>query len=92
MYRILPYTYKKAKEMNVKIFPSRNPKYKIDVFGSDDIFICSIGAFGYKDFPHFIKEDGIEYALRRRAAYKKRHERDRHEIGSRGWYSDNLLW
>jgi hypothetical protein len=84
----------KAKELNIKIFPSRNPKFKIDVYepGNQNNFICSIGANGYKDFPTFIKENGIEYALKRQSLYKKRHERDRHEVGSKGWFSDNLLW
>jgi len=91
MYRILPYSYKRAKELNIQIFPSRNPKYKIDVFKGEN-YICSIGAYGYKDFPTFLKENGSEYALKRRAAYKKRHERDRHEVGTRGWFADNLLW
>jgi hypothetical protein len=91
MYRILPYTYKKAKELNVNVFPSENPKYKIDVY-KDNKYICSIGSSGYKDFPTFLKENGLKYALRRRIFYKKRHERDRHTVGTRGWFADNLLW
>jgi hypothetical protein len=32
MYDILPYTYKKAEELGVKIFPSGNTKYKVEVY------------------------------------------------------------
>ena len=91
MYHILPYTYKKAQELHVNVYPSKNPKYKIDVYKNNQ-FICNIGSSGYKDFPTHFQENGLEYALKRRILYKKRHERDRHKVGSRGWYADNLLW
>jgi hypothetical protein len=32
------------------------------------------------------------FASMKRKAYKSRHEKDRHVVGSRGWYADKLLW
>lgn len=92
MYDILPYTIQKAKQIGVKVFPSDNPKYKLEVYDSDGVFVAYVGASGYSDFPHYIASHGKEYALKRRELYKKRHEKDRHKIGSRGWYADQLLW
>ena len=54
--------------------------------------IASVGAKCYGDYPTFIKTHGLAYAKRRRAAYKKRHEKDRHKKGSNGYYADKLLW
>jgi len=91
-YKILPYTYEKAKRLGVQVFPSDNPKYKIEVYDKDGVFLCYIGDPSYSDFPHYKEERGLEYALRRRQLYKQRHEKDRHIKGSRGWFADNLLW
>ena len=92
MYHILPYSYEKAKHLGVQIFPSDNPKYKIEVYDKRGLFICYIGASGYKDFPTYIHEKGLAFALNRRRLYKLRHIKDRSIIGSRGFYSDQLLW
>ena len=92
MYHILPYTYNKAKMLNVKVFPSKNPKYKIDVYKPNLEYITSIGATGYKDFPTYVIEKGINYANNRKRLYKVRHEKDRLKKNSRGFYADNLLW
>jgi hypothetical protein len=91
MYNILPYTYKKAKELGVDVYPSKNKKYKLDVFKNNS-FLFSIGASGYKDYPTYIQEKGLYYANKRRELYKKRHQKDRTVIGSRGYYADKLLW
>jgi len=92
MYHILPYTYEKAKQLNVLIYPSNNPKYKISVYNKNGVHITDIGANGYKDYPTYMEEKGEDYARKRRELYKKRHEKDRTISGSRGWYADNLLW
>lgn len=91
-YNILPYTYKQAKRLGVDVFPSDNLKYKIEVYDKDGIFITYAGANSFSDYPHYIQSHGKEYADVRRALYKKRHEKDRHKIGSRSWFADNLLW
>lgn len=92
MYDILPYSYHKAKLLNVKIFPSNNPKYKIDIYKPNLEYITSIGAPAYKDFPTYSKEQGIEYANNRRRLYKIRHERNIHKVGTRSFYADQILW
>jgi len=46
MYHITEYTKKKAKEINVEVKPSSDPKKKIDVF-RDGVFIHAVGATGY---------------------------------------------
>ncbi len=92
MYDILPYTYKKAKELGVKIFPSDNPKYKLEVYDWNGNFITYCGSPSYSDYPHYIEEKGKEYADERRRLYKIRHQKDRTKLGSRGYYADSLLW
>ena len=92
MYHILPYTIARAKRLGVIIRPSLKKGKKIDVFTPDGEFICSIGALGYGDYPTFIETHGQEYADNKRRLYKRRHEKDRHEVGSRGWFADYLLW
>ena len=64
---------------------------KIDVFKSGKK-IASIGAIGYKDYPTYLKTKGKEYADERRKLYKMRHESDRHQRGTPGYFADKLLW
>lgn len=90
-YHILPYTYKRAKRLGVAISPSDNPKYKLRVTTKQGKTIYC-GALGYADYPTYIKTRGKKYAQTRRRLYKMRHERDRHQKGTRGWYADQLLW
>ena len=91
-YKIKEYSFDRAKQLNVEIKPSSNPKKKIDVF-KDNKKIESIGAVGYFDFPTLINVGkGLEYANKRRRLYKKRHEKDRHIVGSNGFWSDKILW
>lgn len=91
-YDIKPYTYQQAKLLGVVVKPSDNPKYKISVYDKNGDFITNVGATGYKDYPTYLKEDGEEVAKERRRLYKIRHEKDRHEKGTRGYYADKLLW
>lgn len=91
MYEITSYSREQANKLGVVIKPSTNKKKKIDVF-KDGKKIASIGAIGYGDFGVFLKENGKDYADKRRELYKKRHEKDRHKIGSNGWWSDKILW
>lgn len=91
MYQITDYSYQHAKRLGVSIKPSSNKKKKIDVY-KDDKKIASIGAIGYGDYPTFMKTEGKEYADKKRQAYKKRHEKDRHTKGTNGYYADQILW
>ena len=92
MYKILPYTIKQAKKLNVIVQPSIKKYKKLDVFSKDGTYICSVGALGYKDYPTYIEENGLEYANKRRILYKLRHKNDLNIIGSKGFYADKLLW
>jgi hypothetical protein len=91
MYHITSYSKKKAKELNVQIRPSTNPKKKLDVY-KDNNKIASIGAIGYNDYPTYIMKNGLKYANERRKLYKQRHEKDRLVKNSNGFFSDNILW
>jgi len=88
MYEIQPYSYKKAKELGYTIQSSHKPKNKIDVF-KNNIYLFSIGAIGYSDFPTYAKEKGLEYALERRRLYHIRHKKD---TTDKGQASLNILW
>lgn len=92
MYKISTYSFDQARKIGVIIEPSKNKKYKIDVFNKKGDYITSIGAIGYSDYPTYMKTHGKEYADNRRRLYKIRHNHDRSVYHSRGWYSDHLLW
>ncbi len=90
-YTITSYSRSQAKKLGVVIKKSTNKKKKIDVF-KDGKKISSIGAIGYGDFPTFKKTKGIEYANKRRKAYKARHAKNRKKVGTNGYYADKILW
>ena len=54
--------------------------------------IASVGYLGMNDYPTWIRKMGKDFADRRRKAYKSRHEKDRHIVGSAGYYADKILW
>lgn len=91
-YKITDYTLRKAKDLGVTVKPSKVQGKKIDVFNKKGEKLASVGAIGYGDYPTFIREKGKAYADERRKLYKERHEKDRHERGTPGWYADKLLW
>jgi hypothetical protein len=89
MYHILPYTKKRAKELGVEVMPSTNPKKKLDVY-KEGQFLCSIGANGMGDYPTYKKWEGSKVAEERRRLF---HLRTQHaEVGSKQWFSKQLLW
>lgn len=93
---------KRAKELGVKVFPSDNPKYKLEVYDWHGNFICYVGSAGYSDFAHYMEmeKQGIKpkgYANKRRRLYHIRHGKEPEKLGddylgSRAYYSANLLW
>lgn len=91
MYRIKPYTYRKAKELGVEVKPSRVKGKKIDVFKNGKK-VASVGAIGYGDYPTFMATKGRGEAMKRRKAYKARHAKNRTKRGTAGYYADKLLW
>jgi hypothetical protein len=95
-YNILSYSFRKAKDLGVEIKPSSNILKKIDVFKKGKK-IASIGARGMNDYPTYLskeKKGNYEkgYANKRRKLYKDRHEKDRHVVGTAGYYADKILW
>jgi hypothetical protein len=92
MYRILPRVHDNAKELGVTVHPSDNPKYKIEVYDSDGVFMFYLGAAGYGDYPTYIHEDGKPYADERRRLYRIRHAKEIAKVQSRGWFAWKLLW
>ena len=74
MYNITQYSFKKAKELNIIIRPSKNKNKKIDVYKGGD-YLTYIGDIKYKDYPfikialylfnicNIIHEEGFKYCL-----------------------------
>jgi len=96
-YKIKPYNFQRALDLGVKIKPSKNPKYKIDVYDWNNNFITSIGDPNYSDFATYNETHGTENALKKRELYRKRHKREIKLLGdewpgSRSYYSWNILW
>jgi len=91
-YTITAYTKAQAKKHNVIVKPSSVQGKKIDVFNKKGEKLASVGALGYGDYPTFKREKGVDYANERRRLYKERHEKDRHERGTAGYWADKLLW
>jgi len=97
MYDILAYTKQRAKELNVIIKQSRNNKQKIDVYDLKNNFICSVGAINYYDYPHYLRDYGLEIANKKRKLYRNRHKNEIKKlgdrwVGSKSYYAWNLLW
>lgn len=96
MYQITRYTLEKAKKLGVTVKSSNTKGKKLDVFKNGKK-IATIGALGYNDYPTFLLlEKKGKYpkghAEKRRKSYKNRHEKDRHKVGTNGWFADQLLW
>jgi len=95
-YKITPYTLAQAQKLGVQVKPSKVQGKKIDVF-KNGVKLASVGALGYNDYPTFMELEKkgkvpAGYANKRRKAYKMRHEKDRHKVGSNGYFADKLLW
>tara|TARA_R110000822_G_scaffold118759_4_gene251548 strand:+ start:2985 stop:3251 length:267 start_codon:yes stop_codon:yes gene_type:complete len=88
MYQITDYSYKQAKLLGVEIKPSSNKSKKIDVFKNGSK-IASIGAYGMKDFPTYLKEKGKAYADNRKKLYYIRNSKNK---GLNGFYAKKILW
>lgn len=90
MYKIKKYSLDKAKQLGVKLRPSKRGNYKIDVYDDRNNYITSIGHKSYLDFPSYLEIYGEEVANKRRRLFHMRHKN--YMKGSRGWYSKNILW
>jgi hypothetical protein len=95
-YIITAYTQAQARKLGVTVKHSKTHGKKLDVFKNGEK-VATIGAIGYADYPTFMRLErqgkvATGTAVRRRKAYKMRHEKDRHIRNSNGWYADKLLW
>jgi len=90
MYQIKLRTLKIAKQMGVDVYPSDNPKYKLDVYDKRGLFIARIGDINYDDYPTYIQKYGTPYANERRRLYMLRHKKDIQS--GRGRLAFLLLW
>ena len=81
----------RAKAIGTTIKPSKVKGKKLDVFKGDKK-VASIGALGMGDYETFIKEKGLEFANKRRKAYKSRHQKTRVKVGTPSYYADKILW
>jgi len=93
-YKITNYTKDRAKEIDVKVYPAINKKYKLDIYDMDGKKIASIGANGMGDYPTYKKLEELGqypkgYAKERQRLYKIRHKNDN---GTAGFYANKLLW
>jgi len=102
IYPIQQRTYIKANELGVKIYPSKNPKYKIDVYDYNCNFITHIGDAKFFDYPTYLEMEKNGkvphgYADKRRDLYWTRHINEVEKLGpnwegSSSYYSFALLW
>jgi hypothetical protein len=90
-YTIKAYSRQRARELGVRIKVSTKPDKKLDVFSKKGEKLASIGAAGMGDYPTF-RGVNRELGEWKRKHYKMRHERDRHTVGTPGYYADKILW
>ena len=81
--------YQKVDVPPLKYSDSKKKKIKNSV-GSKKV--ASIGAYGYPDYPTYMKTEGKAYADERRRLYKARHNSTRMKKGSASWWADRILW
>jgi hypothetical protein len=93
MYKITDYTFKKAKEIGVKVQPSTRKNKKIDVYDiKNGDYITSVGQKGYNDYPTYIKEKGLKYANARKEQFYNRFGDKVNKPKSDAFYASKLLW
>jgi hypothetical protein len=92
MYKILDRVINNANKLNVSVKPSKNKKYKLEVYDNNGLFLFHVGANGYGDYSTYLKENGMSYANERQRLYKIRHAKDLKVKGSKGYYANKLLW
>ncbi len=90
-YKIKKHTMTQAKKLGVTVKPSTEKNKKIDVHKGGKK-IASVGHKDYTDYATLVKTTGKQEADKRREAYKSRHEKTRHKVGSNSYYADKLLW
>lgn len=103
VYEIKNRTKHIAQKLGVKLFPSDNPKYKLEIYDYNGNFITYSGDGKSKgDYPTYLEMEAKGevpegYANKRRELYWKRHSKEIEKLsdkweGSRSYYSFMLLW
>ena len=95
-YKIKEYSFKKAKEEDVIIKPSKKKNKKIDVY-KDNKYIVSIGDNRSTDYPTYMLEEKnkikeLGYSDKRRKLYYKRHQNEDSKKGTASYYAKKILW
>lgn len=90
-YKIREHTKEQAKKLGVTVKPSTEKNKKIDVHKGGKK-VASVGHKDYTDYATLVRTTGRQEADKRREAYKSRHEKTRHKVGSNSYYADKLLW
>ena len=88
MYQITEYSYKKAKDLGVTIYPSKRKYKKIDVYKNGK-YLASIGDIHFLDYPSILAKEGKEIADKHRKLYHARHRNDNGITGKLAMY---ILW
>jgi len=90
-YKIRQHTKEQAKKLGVTVTHSTEKNKKIDVHKGGKK-VASVGHKDYTDYATLVRTTGRQEADKRREAYKSRHEKTRHKVGSNSYYADKLLW
>lgn len=93
MYQIREYTYHQAVVNNLTIYPSENPRWKLEVYNATGVFICYCGNSRLKDYPTYLEEKGLYIACRKRYQWFRRHGNPIFfDYGTPEWATATLLW
>jgi hypothetical protein len=92
MYAIFPEQYKLAEKMKLRIFPSDDPKKKLDVYDNNGLFLKRIGDMAYGDFFIYKHGEGKKIADAHRLKYYARHKKGIEERKLGEILSWVLLW
>jgi hypothetical protein len=94
MYQISQYTYDRAFQNNVFVYPSENPRWKLDVYDTDGLFLCYCGNSKLMDYPMYLEEKGLYIAGRKRNLWFRRHgnSTQQFEYATPEWAESILLW
>ena len=88
MYKIRDYSYERAKELGLNIYPSKRLYKKIDVY-KDDQYLFSIGDNRYLDYPTLLEIDPV-LAEKKKRLYHIRHQKDLSHL--KGFSALYILW
>lgn len=73
-YHIRPFTYARARHLGLTIYPSDNPKWKLEVYDDKGLFITYCGNSKLMDFPMYLEERGLFVACRKRYQWFQRRD------------------